>query len=148
LQFRQDDEKVPDEAIVGDLEDRRFLVLVNGNDDLRILHPGEMLDGAGDADRDVEIGGNDLAGLADLPVIRRIAGIDGGARGADGSTELVGDRQDDFLELFGGAQRTAAGYDDPGRGQFRTGAAWNEAVRTVITFLASVDCTVWMALPA
>ena len=29
-----------------------------------------------------------------------------------------------------------------------SGAAWKEAVRTVITFLASLDCTVWMALPA
>jgi hypothetical protein len=27
-------------------------------------------------------------------------------------------------------------------------AAWKEAVRTVMTFLASVDCTVWIALPA
>ncbi len=27
-------------------------------------------------------------------------------------------------------------------------AALNEAVRTVSTFLASADCTVWMALPA
>ena len=27
-------------------------------------------------------------------------------------------------------------------------ADWNDAVRTVITFLASVICTVWMALPA
>ena len=27
-------------------------------------------------------------------------------------------------------------------------AAWKEAVRTVTTFLGSVDCTVWMALPA
>ena len=29
-----------------------------------------------------------------------------------------------------------------------SGAAWKDAVRTVITRLASVDCTVWMALPA
>ena len=27
-------------------------------------------------------------------------------------------------------------------------ADWNDAVRTVITFLASVACTVWIALPA
>ena len=26
--------------------------------------------------------------------------------------------------------------------------AWKDAPRTVITFLASPDCTVWMALPA
>ena len=29
-----------------------------------------------------------------------------------------------------------------------SGAAWKEAVRTVITFLGSLACTVWMALPA
>ena len=29
-----------------------------------------------------------------------------------------------------------------------SGVAWKEAVRTVMTFFLSVDCTVWMALPA
>ena len=29
-----------------------------------------------------------------------------------------------------------------------SGADWKEAVRTVMTFLASVDWTVWIALPA
>ena len=87
-----------DEAVVGDLEDRRLLVLVDGDDDLGILHAGEMLDGAGYAAGDVEVRRDDLAGLADLPVVRRIAGIDGGAAGAHGRAELVGDRQDDLHE--------------------------------------------------
>ena len=43
--------EVGDEAVVGDLEDRRLLVLVDGDDDLRVLHPGQMLDRARDADR-------------------------------------------------------------------------------------------------
>ena len=51
----QDREEVADEAVIGDLEDRRFLVLVDRDDDLGILHAGEMLDGARDADRDVEL---------------------------------------------------------------------------------------------
>src|SRR5262245_50169325 len=34
-------EEIADEAVIGDLEDRRLLVLVNGDDDLRVLHPGE-----------------------------------------------------------------------------------------------------------
>ena len=129
---------------------------------------------------DVEVGRDDLAGLADLPVVRRVAGVDGGAGGADGGAELVGDRQDDLQELLRRAERAAARDDDLGRGQFRpvgrrdslsstkvdrpgsaaaldvldrraeppSAAAWKEAVRTVMTFLASVDFTVWMALPA
>src|SRR5882757_3812749 len=66
LQLRQGDEKVADQAVIGNLEDRRLLVLVDGDDDLRILHAGKVLDGAGNADGDVEVGGDDLAGLADL----------------------------------------------------------------------------------
>jgi hypothetical protein len=60
----------PDETVIGHLEDRSFLVLVDGDDDLRVLHAGEMLDRARDPDRDVEVGSDDLAGLADLPVVR------------------------------------------------------------------------------
>ena len=62
-------EQVADQAVVGDLEDRRLLVLVDRDDHLAVLHPGQVLDGAGDADRDVELGRHDLAGLADLPVV-------------------------------------------------------------------------------
>jgi len=38
-----------------------------------------VLDGARDADGNVELGGDDLAGLADLEVVRDVAGVDGGA---------------------------------------------------------------------
>ena len=119
FKLRQDGEKITDEAVVGNLEDRGFLVLVDGDDDLRVLHAGQMLDGAGDADRDVELRCDDLAGLADLPVVRGIACIDGRARCADSGTELVGNRQDDFLELFRRAECAAAGNNDLGRRQFR-----------------------------
>src|SRR5690349_12690667 len=40
LEFRQDLEQVADETVIGDLEDRRFFVLVDGHDDFRVLHPG------------------------------------------------------------------------------------------------------------
>ena len=33
LQFRQHGKEIADEAVIGDLEDRRFLVLVDGDDD-------------------------------------------------------------------------------------------------------------------
>ena len=85
-------EQVADQAVIGDLEDRRFFVLVDGDDHLAVLHAGEMLDGAGDADGDIEFGRDDLAGLADLVVVGHEAGVDRGARGADRGAELVGDR--------------------------------------------------------
>src|SRR4029079_19034803 len=84
-------EEIGDEAVIGDLEDRRFLILVDGDDDLRVLHAGQVLDGARNADRNIEIGSDDLAGLADLIVVRHEARIDRRARRANGSAELVGD---------------------------------------------------------
>src|SRR5207342_403964 len=44
--LRHDLEQVADQADVGDLEDGRFLILVDGDDRLAILHAGEMLDRA------------------------------------------------------------------------------------------------------
>src|SRR5262245_17806716 len=59
-------EQIGHEAVVGDLEDGRVAVLVDGDDDLGSLHPGEVLDRARDADGEVERRGHDLAGLPDL----------------------------------------------------------------------------------
>src|SRR5258708_8897021 len=55
-QLGHDLEKVADDAVVGHLEDRRFLVLVDRHDGLAVLHAGEMLDRAGDADADISVG--------------------------------------------------------------------------------------------
>ncbi len=79
-----------------------------------------MLDGARNAGSDVKLRCHDLAGLTDLPVVRCITRIDGCARCADGCTELVGNRQDHFAELFRGAECATARDDDLRRGQFRT----------------------------
>lgn len=59
-------EEILDEAEVCDLEDWGLRVLVDCDDCLGVLHACQMLDGAGDADGDVEFWGDDLAGLADL----------------------------------------------------------------------------------
>src|SRR5262245_38617659 len=111
-QFRQRLVKIGNESIVGDLEDRRLFVLVDGHDDFRILHPGEMLDRAGNPGSDVELGRHNLAGLADLPVVGRITGIDRRARGADRRAELVGDRLDIFGEILPALHGPSAGNDD------------------------------------
>src|ERR1700754_1104393 len=80
-EFGNDLEEIAHDAVVGNLEDRRFLVLVDRHDRLAVLHAGEMLDRAGDADGDVEVGRHHLAGLADLVVVGHVAGVDGGAAG-------------------------------------------------------------------
>ena len=47
-------EKVGDEAEVGDLEDGCLGVLVDGHDELRVLHAGQMLNRPRNSDGDVE----------------------------------------------------------------------------------------------
>src|SRR4029077_5902579 len=100
--------EIGDQAIVGDLEDRRLLVLVDRHDHLGILHAGEMLDRTRNADRDVEVRRHHLAGFPALPVVRRVAGIDRGARGADRRPELVGNRLDVLGEVLARLHRAAA----------------------------------------
>src|SRR5436853_2330297 len=75
-QLGDDLEQVADQADVGDLEDRGVLVLVDRDDGLRILHARKVLDRAGNADRDIDFGRDDLAGLADLIVVGGIARVD------------------------------------------------------------------------
>src|SRR6187549_1686268 len=48
-------EQVADNAVVGDLEDRGVGVFVDRDDRVRTLHADEMLDGARDAERHVEL---------------------------------------------------------------------------------------------
>src|SRR3979490_3444706 len=79
-----------------------------------------MLDRAEKAYGDIKFGRDHLAGLADLPVVRRVAGIDRGARGADTGTELVGERLDIFGKILAALHGAAAGDDDLRRGQFGT----------------------------
>src|SRR6266576_3714891 len=117
-EFRQRLEQIGDQAVIRDLKDRSLFILVDGDDHLGILHAGKMLDRAGDADRDIELRRHHFAGLAYLPIVGSIAGVHRGPRGAD------------------------IGADPP------VPVAWKVAVRTVITFLASRERTVWMALPA
>src|SRR5664280_1811880 len=82
-EFGHGGEQVLHEPVVGNAEDRRLLVLVDGDDDLRILHTRKVLDGTADAGRDVELRRHDLASLSDLPIVRRVAGIDSGAARAE-----------------------------------------------------------------
>ena len=77
----------------------------------------EVLDRTGNADRDIEGWGHDLARLADLPVVGGIAGVHRGARGTDSGTQCVGQLFDQGEIVFG-ADTAPAGHDHAGRCQF------------------------------
>ena len=85
-------------------------ILVDRDDGARVLDAREVLDGAGDADRDVQLRRDDLAGLAHLQVVGRVACVHRRARCTDGGTELVGQLVE-HLEVLGAAQRPTAGDD-------------------------------------
>jgi hypothetical protein len=78
-ELRQRLVEIGNETIIGNLEYRRLFVLVDSHDDLRVLHAGKMLNRAGYADRYVQLGRHNLAGLTYLPVVGSISRIDGGA---------------------------------------------------------------------
>ena len=65
LQLRDGFEQVRHQAVIGHLEDRRFFVLVDRNDHFGVFHTGQMLDRAGNTDRNVQLWRNDFAGLTD-----------------------------------------------------------------------------------
>ena len=76
-----------------------------------------MLDGTGDADGDVEIGGDDFSGLADLVVVGNVACIDGGARCSDGGVEFFRYRFQHF-KVLAILHAAPTGDDDLGGGEF------------------------------
>src|SRR6202046_1013882 len=78
-QLGQCGEQISHQAIVGNLEDGRFLILVNRHDHLAVLHAGQMLDGTRNTDSNVKLRGDNLSGLPNLIVVGHEAGIHRGA---------------------------------------------------------------------
>ncbi len=113
-QLRHGGEQVRHQAVVGHGEDRRVRILVDGDDHLGILHARQVLDGAGDADGDVELRRDDLAGLPDLPVVGRIARVDRGARRAQARAQALGQGLE-HLEVLRRAHPASARDDHLGR---------------------------------
>src|SRR2546425_5246526 len=109
-------EEVGHDAVIGDLEDRRLRVLVDGDDDLRGAHAGQVLDGARDAEAEVELGRDRAAGLADLEAVRPPAGVHRGARGADGGADHLAHVLQNYVVL-GAFHAAPTGDDDFGLGQ-------------------------------
>src|SRR5919201_6830606 len=116
--------EVPDDAEVGELEDRGVRVLVDRHDVLRGLHADLVLDRAGDAGGQVQLGCDRLAGLADLRGVGVPAGVDDGARCGDGAVaaERLGQLLDE-LEALRLAEAAAAGHEDVGAFDVDVGAA-------------------------
>mmetsp|Transcript_26413 Transcript_26413/g.53064 ORF Transcript_26413/g.53064 Transcript_26413/m.53064 type:complete len:355 (-) Transcript_26413:70-1134(-) len=106
-------EEIRDQPIVGHLEDGRLGVLVDGDNCLGVLHAGKVLDGARDANSNVEIGSDHLARLANLHVVRAHARIDGRPRSADGSIELKG-KGVEHPKVVACFEAAAAGHNDLG----------------------------------
>ncbi len=119
LQLRDCFEQIRYQTVIGHLEDRRFFVLVDRNDHLGVLHARQMLDRAGDTDRDVQLWRNDLAGLTDLHVVGHETGIDGSARSTNRSAQLVRQRVE-VLEVVTVLHAATAGNDDFGSRQLWT----------------------------
>src|SRR6266536_2398698 len=68
-QPRHDLEQITHDAVVRDLEDRRVLVPIDGDDGPGRAHAGEVLNGPGDAHRDVETRAHRLPGLPHLRAV-------------------------------------------------------------------------------
>ena len=77
-QFWQYLEQVGNQSNISDLEDRRLCVLVDSDDRARILDTGNVLNSTRNSDSNIEIRGNDLAGLANLRLGCNVASVDSG----------------------------------------------------------------------
>ena len=67
--------KVADDAVIGNVEDRRFGVFVYRDDGARVLHPDDVLDSTGDAEGDVNLWSDRLTRRTDLTVDRQPVGV-------------------------------------------------------------------------
>jgi hypothetical protein len=69
-----------------------------------------VLDGTRDTDGNVELGGDDLTGLANLERVVGVAGVDGGTRGTDGC--LLATRRVLRVLLLTGSEGVSKGVKD------------------------------------
>jgi len=75
---------------------------------LRTLHSGQMLNGARNADGDVEFWSNNLAGLADLHVVGDVSGVNSSSGSTNTSAQLVGKWVQHSLEVLAVFQSTSS----------------------------------------
>lgn len=83
---------IPHDPVLLHTEDRRFRVRIHRHDGPHVLHPRQMLDGAGDAHGEVEAAvAGDFAGLADLAGLGEPAGVGDGAGATQGGAGGFGE---------------------------------------------------------
>src|ERR1700677_4260996 len=63
-QGRNDIKQVADNRIIGDFEDGGLGIFVHGDDGARAFHAYDVLDGAANAEREIKLGRDRLAGRA------------------------------------------------------------------------------------
>ena len=108
---RHDLEQIADDAEVGDFEDRRVGILVDRDDGAGALHADQVLNRAGDAERQIQLRRDGLPGAADLPLHRQPAGVADRPRRGQLGAERLGQllRERDVRLLLD----AAADRDDP-----------------------------------
>src|ERR1700742_1310721 len=105
--------QIADHTEIRELEDRGVRILVDRQDVLRVLHTDLVLDGAGNAGRQIQLGRDRLAGLTDLGGVRVPAGVDDRAGRRDGAAHRLGQFLA-LLEALGSAEAAASTDEDVG----------------------------------
>lgn len=108
---RDDLEKIGNDAVGCNSEDRRVFVRVDSNDDLGSSHASHMLDGTGDAAGNIEIGVHGLAGLPNLHIMARVSRVHGGTRSANGGADDVRTLME-YFEIIGIRHGSSAGNNE------------------------------------
>jgi len=99
--LRDDVKNISHDPEVSDIEYRGALVLVDGDNDFRGLHPGKMLYCPGNTEGDVKLRRNRHPGLSDLEGMFGIARVHGRTRSTDSGTQSIGQGLDKLKRVFG-----------------------------------------------
>src|SRR6185503_10446502 len=132
-------EHITDDPIIGHLEDRRVLVLVDGDDRLRGAHAGEVLHGAGDAYGDVKLRTDETSRLSYLIAVWAPAIVGNGARGSD---RRIAERRGeifDKLEVLRRLEAAAAGDDNGCFGEIQLASATFARLKHFYSCRARID---------
>src|SRR5205085_281760 len=111
-QRRHDLERIAHDTVIRNLEDRCFLVLVDRDDRPCRAHTGEVLNGPGYSDGDVQLRTYLATRLTDLIRMRPPPVVRDGARRTHGSIPESRGKILDELEILRGLESATAGDDD------------------------------------
>src|SRR3974390_349915 len=115
-QRRHQWDRIGDDAEMGEIEDWRILVGVDGDDQIGAFYPHAVLDCAGDPRRDVELRPDGLPGLPDLAIGGNPALLDQWTRAAILGAEDAGELAHQ-LEIFRRSEAEPARDHDVGIGK-------------------------------